>query len=70
VSEDYHSLRVPTFCPICSGLMKGKSTNTYYDHGCCISCHIFFIEGRPERWEAGWRPSPEDIERMRVSMGR
>lgn len=62
------SLRVPVFCPVCKGLMKGKSTNTFYDYGCCVECFIFFIEGRVDRWKGGWRPSPEDIDRMKKFM--
>lgn len=57
-------LRVPAFCPVCNGLMKGKSTNTFYDYGCCIDCKIFFVEGREERWKAGWRPKPSEILKM------
>jgi hypothetical protein len=61
-------LRVPVFCPNCKGLMKGKSTNTFYDYGCCIDCFIFFLEHRPAKIEAwkqnGWRPSQEEIDKM------
>ena len=58
------SLRVPAFCPVCDGPMKGRSTYTYYDYGCCIDCYIWFLESRPKRieeWKAGWRPSPEEL---------
>lgn len=64
----FEELRVPAFCPICGRLMKGKSTNTFYDFGCCIDCYIFFIEGREQRWLEGWRPSSDDLERMRLFM--
>lgn len=66
---DIRELRVPVWCPICSGLMKGKSTNTYYDWGCCAICHIFFIEGREERWRSGWRPGEQDLESMSKQLG-
>ncbi len=59
--SDFKSLRVPTFCPICSGLMKGKSTNTWYDWGTCMNCFIEFIETREERWKSGWRPSEQEV---------
>lgn len=48
--------------------MKGKSTGSYYDFGCCINCKIFFVEGNEKRWKDGWRPTPEDIERMKQFM--
>lgn len=57
-------LKVPTFCPVCEELMKGKSTYTFYDWGCCVLCHIDFIEGsetRITRWKSGWRPTQEQI---------
>lgn len=60
-------LKVPAFCKVCGGLMKGKSTYTHYDYGCCIDCYVFWLEGRPEsikRWKDGWRPSPDEIQRM------
>lgn len=60
-------LVVPVFCPVCSGLMKGKSTFSYYNYGCCIDCQIYFLEDRPakiEAWKNGWRPTEEDIKKM------
>jgi hypothetical protein len=65
------SLRVPAFCPVCSGLMKGRSTFTYYDYGCCIDCFIWFLEGRPkiiEKWKAGWKPSNDEMDYYREMM--
>lgn len=64
----FEDLRVPCFCPICGGIMKGKSTNSFYDFGCCIDCKIFFIEGREQRWRDGWRPSDDDLKHMREFM--
>jgi hypothetical protein len=56
-----NEFRVPTFCPLCGMLMKGKSTNTFYDCGVCVSCAIQFVEGREERWRNGWRPSGQEL---------
>jgi len=64
---DYHALRVPLFCPVCSGLMKGKSNTTFYEYDCCIDCKIYFLEDRPakiEAWKNGWRPTPEEVQKM------
>lgn len=60
-------LRVPCWCPQCDGMMKGKSTSTFYDWGVCVNCTIFFIEGREKRWKDGWRPTKEDMESFRRS---
>lgn len=59
---DFRSLRVPCWCPQCGLPMKGKSTGTFYRFGVCVMCFIFFIEQREQRWLAGWRPSPEDLQ--------
>jgi hypothetical protein len=63
-------LRVPAFCPICDGLMMGRSTFTYYDYGACVDCYIYFIEGRPQRWLDGWRPDKAEIEALRTWAGK
>lgn len=58
-------LRVPTFCPCCSMLMKGpKSIVSFYEHGCCVFCKMYFVEGREERWLTGWRPDAAAIAAM------
>jgi hypothetical protein len=51
--------------------MKGKSTYSWYDYGCCIDCKIWFLEDRPEKikaWKAGWRPSEDELKVMRQMM--
>ncbi len=53
--------RVPAFCPLCEKIMKGRSTFTFYEHGVCVNCTIYFIEGREERWKSGWRPSEDEM---------
>lgn len=65
--EDWRErLKVPPWCPICGGPMRGsKSTSAYYDWGCCWICHIEFVEFREDRWRQGWRPSPEDVQAVR-----
>jgi len=63
------SLRVPTFCPLCSLVMKGTRSNfTYYDYGVCVLCKIEFVEGREDRWKNGWRPSQEELERHKKNI--
>ena len=68
---DYSHLRCPAFCPICDCPMKGaKSTSAFYDWGCCMNCHIEFIEDREVRWKAGWRPSTEQVEQYLKKLNR
>jgi hypothetical protein len=58
------TLLVPCWCPVCNGMMKGKSTYTWYDYACCVDCYIWFLDGRPatiEKWKAGWRPDDAQL---------
>ena len=51
--------------------MKGRSTYTFYDYGCCGDCFIYWLEDRPEKiklWKAGWRPNEEELTRYREFM--
>lgn len=62
---DRSELRVPMFCPVCKMVMKGsKSVSSYYNFKCCNNCFIEFVEGREQRWNDGWRPNDEQIERF------
>jgi hypothetical protein len=57
--EERQSLIKPTWCPLCDFIMKDDQT--YFKWNCCNLCFIQFIEHREERWEAGYRPSAEEI---------
>lgn len=59
---DLRKYMVPSFCPICEGVMWGKSTSTYYQYGCCVFCHLQYVEGREDVWKEGWRPTAEQVE--------
>lgn len=67
-SEVMKSLRVPPWCPFCGLPMKGKSTQKFYDFGCCIVCFIHFVEHREQRWRDGWRPTRADVDAMHASL--
>lgn len=65
------SLRTPFWCPVCQIPMKngsGGDDKTYFKWGCCRYCYIEFVEHREERWQSGWRPSPEDLDRLYEKM--
>jgi hypothetical protein len=69
--QEKMDLLTPAFCPSCGGLMRGKSHLTWSKYRCCVDCFIYFLEDRPQviqRWLAGWRPSPEEMERFRELM--
>ncbi len=43
-------------------MMKGKSTFSFYDWGCCTNCVIAFIDDREDRWRSGWRPTKDEVD--------
>ena len=47
-------------CPTCSTYSFNKADDFYmYKFECCQACYIRWVEGREERWQAGWRPPKE-----------
>ncbi len=49
-------------CPVCGSFsfsMKDDLYMTKYE--CCFSCYVQWVEDREERWQAGWRPTKEQI---------
>ena len=44
-------------CPVCDSYSFSLKDDLYKNkYGCCLKCYIQWVEGREERWEAGWRP--------------
>lgn len=63
--DEREKLRVPAWCPICDVTMRGSISNrTYGKWGCCMDCHVEFVEDREERWLSGWRPSADEVARF------
>ena len=47
-------------CPTCSTYSFDKGDDFYmHKFDCCQKCFIQYVEGREERWLAGWRPQGE-----------
>lgn len=47
-------------CPTCSTYSFDKGDDFYmHKFDCCQKCFIQYVEGREERWLAGWRPPKE-----------
>ena len=48
-------------CPVCSTYSFNKADDFYmHKFECCQACYIRWVEGREERWLAGWRPPQEN----------
>jgi hypothetical protein len=44
-------------CPICGAYSFKIRDDVFMNKfDCCYKCYIQWIEGREERWKAGWRP--------------
>ena len=51
------------FCEICTLLLKTADDNsTYGKYGSCYDCFLRWIEARKCEWDAGWRPSNEEVD--------
>ena len=48
-------------CPTCSTYSFDKADDFYmHKFNCCNLCYIKWVEGREEKWLAGWRPPQEN----------
>jgi len=53
-------------CPVCESYSFDIKDNMYMTKfSCCYLCYIEFVEQREERWESGWRPSKNEINKRR-----
>ena len=57
VSEKFYKNSKNRQCPVCDDYLFSNLEFGYITkYGCCKTCYINFVEGREERWKAGWRP--------------
>ena len=48
-------------CPVCETFSFDLKDDAYMNkYSCCYKCYIQWVDGREERWEAGWRPPKGD----------
>lgn len=59
----------PIGCPTCDVLMCVDDIESMRAWNCCSTCQRMWIEGRHERWRAGWRPSEVDVDAMLRTLG-
>lgn len=52
----------PIFCPLCEAIMVGElNADAYKKFQCCDSCATFWAYPNKDKWQEGWRPSPNDV---------
>ena len=48
-------------CSVCETYSFDKKDDLYMNKfDCCFKCYIQWVEGREERWQAGWRPDKKN----------
>ena len=48
-------------CPVCDEYSFSVRDDVHLNKwDCCFGCYIRWVEGREERWTAGWRPEAEN----------
>ena len=48
-------------CPVCDTFSFNPKDDAYMNkYSCCYNCYIQWVDGREERWKAGWRPPKGD----------
>jgi len=62
VSQRAATKRVERTCPVCKTYSFSTKDDLYMArYQSCHRCYVHFVEGREERWEAGWRPTESRI---------
>jgi len=61
ISKKLFSKDEDRVCPVCSSFSFDLRDNVYMTKfDCCFKCYIQWVEGRENRWKAGWRPQQEE----------
>lgn len=54
----------PLFCSICGfPNLTPDDVISFKENSCCSSCSLRWVDMRRKEWQAGWRPSAEDVAR-------
>jgi len=61
ISKKLFSRDEDRVCPVCSSYSFDLRDNVYMTKfDCCFKCYIQWVEGRENRWKAGWRPQQKE----------
>jgi len=59
--------KIPDACPICDVLLRSLDIEIYKKSNVCSDCELYFLQQNRKDWNAGWRPSDQQIAK-RLSM--
>ena len=64
MSGSYNSTGI--FCELCSFLTaESLDHESKISTGVCRRCNLKFAQPNKEKWEKGWRPSQEEVEKFK-----
>jgi NMD protein affecting ribosome stability and mRNA decay len=59
------------FCNLCDFLTPGSLDHeSKITTGVCRNCNLKFAQPNREKWEKGWRPSAEEIEKFKSEIDK
>lgn len=63
---------IPFFCPVCDLAMRtSHDQKAFLENECCNECFMVYVEPFRDKWERGWRPSRQEIEkRLEATNGK
>ena len=57
----------PLTCEVCDYVFRTREdANSWHEFGCCERCAMLWAIPRRKDWEAGWRPSKEQLAKSEV----
>ena len=52
---------IPDACPVCEVLLRSLDRQAFEYSGACADCTMNFSDMNKEAWDAGWRPTQDEI---------
>ena len=57
---------MPLFCPVCDFSLNYFKDNSYFKaYNCCRNCSMQWAESQKDKWDAGWRPSTQEVDKYK-----
>ena len=61
----------PLACSLCNLLFMDRGdVIAWHQFGCCATCRDFFMYPNRSKWDAGWRPSQEEVDALLERINR
>ena len=64
--DDTQDAHVSLCCPVCDYVLRDlEDITSCRDNKCCVECWLTFGQSDRERWNSGWRPDQEKLNRYK-----